>query len=81
MTSQWVLTDEDVRDLLAVFERQTAADDGDIFYPDVLVGLRELIPCDDITFQLMDVGEQRVDMLFVSDDGVQREETVGAEDE
>lgn len=81
MTSQWVLTDEDVRGLLAVFERQAAADDGDIFYPDVLVGLRELIPCDDITFQLMDVGEQRVDMLVVSDDGVQREETVGAEDE
>lgn len=81
MTSQWVLTDEDVRDLLAAVERDKVAEDGDIFYPDVLVRLRELIPCDNITFQLMDVGEQRVNMLFVTDDGVQREQTVGAENE
>lgn len=81
MTSQWVLTDEDVRGLLAVFERQTLAEGGEIFYPEVLIRLRELIPCDDITFQLMDVSEQRVDTLFVTDDGVQRESSVGAEDE
>ncbi|HET8561990.1 MAG TPA: LuxR C-terminal-related transcriptional regulator [Marmoricola sp.] len=81
MTSQWVLTDEDVRGLLAVFERQTLAEDGEIFYAEVLIRLRELIPCDDITFQLMDVSEQRVDTLFVTDDGVQRESSVGAEDE
>lgn len=81
MTSQWVLTDDDVRDLLAVFERQAPAEDGEIFYPEVLIRLRELIPCDDITFQLMDVGEQRVDTLFVTDEGVQRESSVGAQDE
>lgn len=81
MTGDWVLTDADVRDLLAVFDRCSVADDGDIFYPDVLVGLRELIPCDDITFQLMNVGEQRTDILFVTDDGVQREHLVGGADE
>ncbi|MGH3444271.1 MAG: response regulator transcription factor [Nocardioidaceae bacterium] len=79
--SHWVLTDHDVRDLLAVLGQCKAADDRDIFYPDVLVGLRGLIPCDDITFQLMDVREQWLSTLFSTDDGVQREETVGAEDE
>ena len=74
-------TEADVRDLLAVFDRCSVADDGDIFYPDVLVGLRELIPCDDITFQLMNVGEQRTDILFVTDEGVQREHLVGGADE
>lgn len=81
MTNHWVLTDQDVRDLLAVLGRGNAADDGDIFYTDVLVGLRRLIPCDDITFQLMDVREQRIWTQFVTDDGVQRAETVGAQDE
>jgi DNA-binding CsgD family transcriptional regulator len=81
MTSRWVLTDQDVRDLLAVLGTGNAADDGDIFYPDVLIGLRGLIPCDDITFQLMDVREQRIGMLEVTDAGIQRAEMVGAEDE
>lgn len=81
MTSNWVMTDADVRALLGVFDRcqPTACDD--IFYADVLTGLRELIPCDDITFQLMEVAEQRVRLLFVTDAGVQREESVGAHDE
>lgn len=81
MTSNWVMTDTDVRDLLGVFERCQPAADDDIFYADVLEGLRELIPCDDISFQLMDVAEQRIRLLYVSDDGVHREETVGMEDE
>jgi DNA-binding CsgD family transcriptional regulator len=75
------MTDTDVRELLGVFERCEPAADDDIFYADVLTGLRELIPCDDITFQLMDVAEQRVRLLCVNGDGVQREEAVGAEDE
>jgi DNA-binding CsgD family transcriptional regulator len=75
------MTDTDVRNLLDVFERCEPAADDDIFYVDVLTGLRELIPCDDITFQLMDVAEQRLRLLYVTDDGVQREETVGAEDD
>jgi hypothetical protein len=75
------MTDTDVRDLLDVFERCEPAADDDIFYADVLTGLRELIPCDDITFQLMDVAEQRLRLLFVTDDGVDREESVGMTDE
>jgi DNA-binding CsgD family transcriptional regulator len=82
--SRWVLTDEDVRDLLAVVERCDAAGDSgdaDFFYPDVLTGLRELIPCNDMTFQLMDVREQRIRHLWVDDGGVQRDEVVGPQDE
>jgi DNA-binding CsgD family transcriptional regulator len=75
------MTDADVRLLLEVLERCEPAADDDIFYADVLSGLRELVPCDDITFQLMDVPEQRIRMLMVTDDGVFREEAVGAEDE
>src|SRR5262245_29446240 len=72
MTSQWVLTDRDVRDLLDVLERCDGIDDADIFYPDVLAGLHGLIPCDDISFQLMDVREQRIRVLAVTEEGVQR---------
>jgi DNA-binding CsgD family transcriptional regulator len=79
--SRWVLTDQDVRDLLAVLEPSTVPEDGDIFYSDVLLGLRGLIPCDDISFQLMEVSEQRLRTQVVTDDGVTRGETVGAEDE
>ena len=79
--SQWVLTDEDVRDLLEVLERSGGAEDGDIFYSDVLAGLRRLVPCDDISFQLMEVAEQRLRTHCVTDDGVERGETVGAVDE
>jgi DNA-binding CsgD family transcriptional regulator len=81
MTGNWVMTDSDVRDLLGVFERCQPTADDDIFYADVLAGLRELIPCDDITFQLMDVADQHARLLCVTDEGVHREESVGAEDE
>jgi len=79
--SHWVLTDQDVRDLLAVLERPNAAADDDIFYSEVLQGLRELVPCDDITFQLMEVSEQRLRTQCVTADGIERQESVGAEDE
>jgi DNA-binding CsgD family transcriptional regulator len=79
--TRWVLTDQDVRELLAVLEPSNAPEDRDIFYSEVLFGLRGLIPCDDITFQLMDVGEQRVRTQSVIDDGVHSDEAVGAEDE
>ena len=81
MTANWVMTDTDIRALLGVFERCQAAADDDIFYTDVLTGLRELIPCDDIAFQLMDVADQRIRQLVVTDEGVQREESVGGSDE
>src|SRR5262245_28675074 len=75
------MTDTDVRDLLGVFERCRPAAADDIFYADVLAGVRELIPCDDISFQLMDVSEQRLRVLCVTDEGVERSETVGRTDE
>jgi DNA-binding CsgD family transcriptional regulator len=81
MAGNWVMTDTDVRALLEVFERCEPAADTDIFYADVLSGLRELIPCEDITFQVMDVADQRINLLAVTDDGVLREESVGAQDE
>ncbi len=81
MVGNWTMTDADVRALLGVLERSEPAADDDIFYADVLTGLRELIPCDDITFQLMDVAEQRTRLLFVTDEGVQREDSVGITDE
>ncbi len=82
MTARWVMTETDVCALLAVVDPQRQAAGGDdIFYAGVLDGLRELIPCDDITFQLMEVAEQRITVLCVTDDGVQQDETVGMVDE
>lgn len=81
VAGNWVMTDTDIRALLGVFERCQPAADDDIFYADVLTGLRELIPCWDVTFQLMDVAERRLRLLCVTDDGVQREESVGITDE
>ena len=81
MTVHWVITDTDVRDLLAVFRPTAPAAADDIFYADVLTGLRELIPCTDITFQLMDVTAHRGRQLFVDDDGVQRAELDGVGNE
>ncbi|MFZ2012987.1 MAG: hypothetical protein WAV00_04125, partial [Nocardioides sp.] len=75
------MTETDVGDLLGVFGACEPAATDDIFYAEVLSGLRELIPCDDISFQLMEVAEQRVRSLVVTEDGVFREEVVGAEDE
>ena len=76
----WVITDADIRSLLGVLQPTPAAAD-DIFYADVLVGLRELIPCEEINFQLMDLAEQRCRRLLVTDEGVQRVEEVGANDD
>lgn len=79
--SRWVLTDRDVSNLLAVLEPPDSVENCDIFYTDVLLGLRGLIPCDDISFQLMDVGEQRLQTQCLTDDGLQCGESVGAVDE
>lgn len=78
---RWVLTDDDVRRLLAALDRTHATGSADVFYGGVLEGLRELIPCDDITFQLMDVGQQRLWLQYVNDGGVHAEDTVGIVDE
>jgi DNA-binding CsgD family transcriptional regulator len=80
-TSHWTLTDQDVFNLLNLLEPGQAAVPDDIFYADVLIGLQRLIPCDELTFQLMDVRERRIRLLTVSGDGVEREEKVGTEDD
>ncbi len=75
------MTDADIRALLGLFRLgQPAEDRGDIFYVDVLTGLRDLIPCKQIGFQLMNVDEQLVRLLFVTDEGVQRFESEGGDD-
>ena len=82
MTDNWGITGTDMHDLLGVLKpAPLPAGDPDIFYAEVLIGLRELIPCEDITFQLMDVAEQRQTLLFVTDEGVQRAECVGVNDD
>ena len=50
----------DVRNLLDVVERAVPACADEVFYSNVLAGLNELIPCWDITFQLMDLQRQHV---------------------
>lgn len=80
-TSHWALTDQDVRSLLDLLEPGNAAITDDIFYADVLLGLQRLIPCDHLSFQLMDVREQRIRLLVGSGDGVEREENVGTDDD
>jgi DNA-binding CsgD family transcriptional regulator len=57
---QSTVTDRDVRALLDLTERAVPAGSDEIFYSNVLIGLNELIPCWDITFQLMDLQQQRV---------------------
>ncbi len=81
MTNNWAITATDIGALLRVLDQCQAAAVDDIFYADVLTGLRRLIPCDEIGFQLMDVAGQRVKMLCVSDRGVERDESVGMVDE
>ncbi len=81
MANSWAITDSDIGALLGAFDRCQAAAVDDIFYADVLTSLRTLIPCGEIDFQLMDVAEQRVKVLCVSDSGVERDEAVGMVDE
>jgi DNA-binding CsgD family transcriptional regulator len=80
MASSWSMSDTDVGSLLEVFEQCEPDATDDIFYADVLRRLRELIPCD-ISFQLMDVAEQRLRVMVVTDTGVRRQDSVGATSE
>ena len=68
--SSSTVTETDVLALLNLVERAQPADEEEQFYSSVLIGLRELIPCDDITFQLMDVRRRIVSGVCVTDDGV-----------
>jgi DNA-binding CsgD family transcriptional regulator len=75
------MTDADVRALLGVLGPHQSAAPQDIFYADVLTGLRELIPCQQMGFQLMDVAGRCSHLLFVTDEGVQRAEGAGPDTE
>ncbi|MEO6997769.1 MAG: hypothetical protein ABI112_06770, partial [Terracoccus sp.] len=55
----------DVARLLEIVESAEAADDTEFFYSGVLRGLAELVPCDDLTFQLMDLSRRSVQLLSV----------------
>jgi DNA-binding CsgD family transcriptional regulator len=68
--SSSTVTETDVLALLDLVERAQPADREEQFYSSVLIGLRELIPCDDITFQLMDVRRRAVSGVCVTDDGI-----------
>jgi DNA-binding CsgD family transcriptional regulator len=75
------VTETDVRAVLELVEHAQPADEDEVFYSSVLVGLRQLIPCDDITFQLMDVRRRTFSGVCVTDDGVSRDlETPDPED-
>ncbi len=64
------ITDTDLVKVLQIVEQVEPADGTEQFYSAVLVGLRELVPCDDITFQVMDVRRRTATGVCVTDDGV-----------
>ncbi|KQX66503.1 helix-turn-helix transcriptional regulator [Angustibacter sp. Root456] len=71
MTITSTTTDADLAEVLRVVERAEAADGQEEFYSAVLVALRELVPCDDITFQVADVRRRVATGVCVTDDGVE----------
>lgn len=64
------ITDADLAKVLRVVEQAEPADGTELFYSSVLVALRDLVPCDDITFQLMDVRRRTATGVCVTDEGV-----------
>ncbi len=58
---------QDVLRLLEIVESAESADDTEIFYSGVLLALNDLIPCDTLSFQLMDIPRQLTRMLCVVD--------------
>src|SRR5690348_13922799 len=65
------LTDADLAKVLGVVERAEPADEREEFYSSVLVALREVVPCDDVTFQVADVRRRVATGVCVTDDGVE----------
>jgi DNA-binding CsgD family transcriptional regulator len=64
------ITDADLTAILGVLERAEPADSKEPFYSSALGALRELVPCDDVTFQIMDVQRRLVAGVCVTDEGV-----------
>lgn len=54
MSESYVRSSDIVR-LLEIVESAEAVDDTEFFYSGVLRGLAELVPCEELTFQLMDI--------------------------
>src|SRR4051812_13173900 len=54
MTSQLGVTTADLRRLCAVVDRAHLDEPGETLPASVLEAVRELVPCDDITYQVMD---------------------------
>ncbi|MGN6611328.1 MAG: helix-turn-helix transcriptional regulator [Angustibacter sp.] len=71
MATTSTLTDADLARVLGVVERAEPADDREELYSAVLVALREVVPCDDITFQVADVRRRRATGVCVTDAGVE----------
>jgi DNA-binding CsgD family transcriptional regulator len=64
------ITDTDVNDLLGVLQRAEPVDSTEPFYSGALTALREIVPCDDMTFQIMDVQRRLLGGVCVTDEGV-----------
>lgn len=59
MGAQSTVTDDDLRRLLGLLAEAESADDQAEVPFSLLAGLRHVVPCDDITFQVMDVRDGR----------------------
>jgi DNA-binding CsgD family transcriptional regulator len=68
--SSSTVTETHVLALLDLVESARPADPEELFYSSVLTGLRELIPCDYIRFQFMDVRRRTLRGVEVADDGI-----------
>lgn len=66
-------TDHDIRALLDLTERAVPASGDEIFYSNVLIGINELIPCWDISFQLMDLQRRQVWCTYLQNGVVAQE--------
>lgn len=53
------ITGRDARRILEIVSDATVEDDAEVFYSSVLRGIAELVPCENVTFQLHDIGHRR----------------------
>ncbi len=61
--SESFVRSSDIARLLEIVESAEAADDTEFFYSGVLRGLNELVPCDDLSFQLMNLPRRSCRLL------------------
>lgn len=70
MPSSPSVTPADLRAALALIESARVARDEDFFYGSVLVGLRELIPCDDVYLHVVNNTRKVTSWVCASNEGV-----------